>query len=394
MIACYIEGFKDGRTLMLAADHAAQLRKPIVMVKVGRTDDGPRRWRSRTPATSPAPTRSPSAVFRQFGVTRVDGLDELLEVSAALARTRPDEVPTWAKRSKRAGRLRLRDLRRHRRAHGRHARRRRACASPTSRKDDAADAARRADPRVPARVEPGRLRRPAGRRRARPQDPRRDPRRPERRHPRRPDHRRGRDVQRAVHARPHRRRADDRQADLRGLGRARRAPTTRTTSGCSTAACPCSARSATAWPRCEAYVDYWTFAARYRSPFDDAPTDAARPRRRRRARSSPTARAGRGAVGVAARSSCSSAYGIKTSQGRAVHVGRGSGEGRERDRLPGRDEGRRRPTCCTRATSGSCRSASTSAEGRARRVRRAAARRPSRPAGKTAASTACSCARW
>ena len=32
------------------------------------------------------------AVFRQFGVTRVDGLDELLEVSTALARTRPDDA--------------------------------------------------------------------------------------------------------------------------------------------------------------------------------------------------------------------------------------------------------------------------------------------------------------
>ena len=52
--------------------------------------------------------------------------------------------------------------------------------------------------------QPGRLRRPAGRRRARPPDPRRDRRRPERRHRRRADHRRGRDVQRAVHARPHR----------------------------------------------------------------------------------------------------------------------------------------------------------------------------------------------
>ena len=58
VIACYIEGFKDGRTLMLAADHAAQLRKPIVMVKVGSTDGRRSRWRSRTPATSPVPTRS------------------------------------------------------------------------------------------------------------------------------------------------------------------------------------------------------------------------------------------------------------------------------------------------------------------------------------------------
>ena len=30
-----------------------------------------------------------SAVFRQFGVTRVDGLDELLDTSAAFARTTP-----------------------------------------------------------------------------------------------------------------------------------------------------------------------------------------------------------------------------------------------------------------------------------------------------------------
>src|SRR5918995_129830 len=40
VIAGYVEGFKDGRTLMLAADHAARLKKPMVIVKVGRTDEG------------------------------------------------------------------------------------------------------------------------------------------------------------------------------------------------------------------------------------------------------------------------------------------------------------------------------------------------------------------
>ncbi|MCP6769511.1 hypothetical protein NL529_32160, partial [Klebsiella pneumoniae] len=39
-----------------------------------------------------------SAVFRQFGVTRVGGLDELLEVSAAFARTQPEKIPAWARR--------------------------------------------------------------------------------------------------------------------------------------------------------------------------------------------------------------------------------------------------------------------------------------------------------
>ncbi len=94
VIAAYIEGFKDGRTLMLAADHAARLRKPIVVVKVGRTDEG----RSMAKAHTGHLTGSDavvSAVFRQLGVTRVDGLDELLDTSAAFARTAPSSPPTW-----------------------------------------------------------------------------------------------------------------------------------------------------------------------------------------------------------------------------------------------------------------------------------------------------------
>ncbi|MDQ1521206.1 MAG: hypothetical protein QOI55_2279, partial [Actinomycetota bacterium] len=88
VIAAYIEGFKDGRTLMLAADHAARLGKPIVIVKVGRTDEGASMAQSHTGHLTGSDAVT-SAVFRQFGVTRVDGLDELLEVSAALARTKP-----------------------------------------------------------------------------------------------------------------------------------------------------------------------------------------------------------------------------------------------------------------------------------------------------------------
>ena len=85
VIACYIEGFKDGRTLMLAADHAARLRKPMVMVKVGRTAAGQSMAASHTGHLTGSDAVT-SAVFRQFGVTRVDGLDDLLEVSA-VART-------------------------------------------------------------------------------------------------------------------------------------------------------------------------------------------------------------------------------------------------------------------------------------------------------------------
>ncbi len=87
VIAAYIEGFKDGRTLMLAADHAAQLRKPLVIVKVGKTEAGASMAQSHTGHLTGSDAVT-SAVFRQFGVTRVDGLDELLDVSATFARTK------------------------------------------------------------------------------------------------------------------------------------------------------------------------------------------------------------------------------------------------------------------------------------------------------------------
>src|SRR5205085_2118388 len=86
-IACYIEGFKDGRTLMLAADKAAKAGVPIVVVKVGRTDEGRSMAKAHTGHLTGSDAVT-SSVFRQFGITRVDGLDELLEVSAAFARTK------------------------------------------------------------------------------------------------------------------------------------------------------------------------------------------------------------------------------------------------------------------------------------------------------------------
>jgi acetate---CoA ligase (ADP-forming) len=88
VIAAYIEGFKDGRTLMLAADHAARLRKPMVIVKVGRTDEGESMAIAHTGHLTGSDAVT-SAVFRQFGVTRAEGLDDLLDTAAALARTPP-----------------------------------------------------------------------------------------------------------------------------------------------------------------------------------------------------------------------------------------------------------------------------------------------------------------
>jgi acyl-CoA synthetase (NDP forming) len=85
VIAAYVEGFKDGRTLMLAADHAASRGVPIVVVKVGRTDAGRSMAKSHTGHLTGSDAVT-SAVFRQLGITRVNGLDELQDTSAMLAR--------------------------------------------------------------------------------------------------------------------------------------------------------------------------------------------------------------------------------------------------------------------------------------------------------------------
>src|SRR5439155_9525723 len=68
-IACYIEGFKNGRTLLLAADEAARHGVPIVCVKVGRTDAGRSMAKAHTGHLTGSDAVT-SAAFRQFGVTR------------------------------------------------------------------------------------------------------------------------------------------------------------------------------------------------------------------------------------------------------------------------------------------------------------------------------------
>src|SRR5436190_1189748 len=85
VVVAYIEGFKDGRTLMEAADHAARRGVPMVIVKVGRTEAGQSMAKSHTGHLTGSDAVT-SAVFRQFGVTRVDGLDELQDTAALLAR--------------------------------------------------------------------------------------------------------------------------------------------------------------------------------------------------------------------------------------------------------------------------------------------------------------------
>ncbi|MFI2368364.1 acetate--CoA ligase family protein [Streptomyces sp. NPDC018833] len=97
-VACYLEGLKDGRSFLLAADRAARRKVPVVVVKVGRTETGARTAASHTGKLTGTDTVV-DAAMRQYGVIRVDGLDELQDTAALLARARPpvaDGVAVYA----------------------------------------------------------------------------------------------------------------------------------------------------------------------------------------------------------------------------------------------------------------------------------------------------------
>ncbi|MET9362073.1 acetate--CoA ligase family protein [Streptomyces sp. NPDC006632] len=86
-IACYVEGLKDGRAFLLAADRAARAGVPVVAVKVGRTEAGARMAASHTGKLTGADDVV-DAAMRQYGVIRVDGLDQLQDTATLLARAR------------------------------------------------------------------------------------------------------------------------------------------------------------------------------------------------------------------------------------------------------------------------------------------------------------------
>jgi acetate---CoA ligase (ADP-forming) len=84
-VAAYLEGVNDGRTLQLALDRCVATDTPVVAVKVGRSAAGRSMAASHTGHLTGG-DRVVDGVFAQYGVTRVDGLDELQETATLLAR--------------------------------------------------------------------------------------------------------------------------------------------------------------------------------------------------------------------------------------------------------------------------------------------------------------------
>ena len=85
VIAGFVEGFKDGRKFLEVARLAAERGKPIVLIKIGRSDLGSRAAGSHTAALTGV-DEAYEAAFAQYGVIRVQDYDDLLQVSNLMAR--------------------------------------------------------------------------------------------------------------------------------------------------------------------------------------------------------------------------------------------------------------------------------------------------------------------
>jgi acetate---CoA ligase (ADP-forming) len=92
VIAGFVEGFKRADKFLEVAKLAAERGKPIVLIKIGRSELGARAARSHTAALTGEDARY-DAIFAQYGVIRVQDYDELLEVAHLLAHTPKPDVP-------------------------------------------------------------------------------------------------------------------------------------------------------------------------------------------------------------------------------------------------------------------------------------------------------------
>jgi acyl-CoA synthetase (NDP forming) len=84
VILLYVEGLQKGREFLQAAKRAA-LKKPLVLVKSGRTDAGVRAALSHTASLSGADELF-AAVCKQSGVNRVNTLDEAVVLAASFVK--------------------------------------------------------------------------------------------------------------------------------------------------------------------------------------------------------------------------------------------------------------------------------------------------------------------
>ncbi len=85
VIACYIEGAKDGNKLIQALKLARENGKPVIALKVGRTSVGMKAALSHTGSLVGADEVF-NTVFKQYGVYRAETIEEFLDVTYAASK--------------------------------------------------------------------------------------------------------------------------------------------------------------------------------------------------------------------------------------------------------------------------------------------------------------------
>jgi acetate---CoA ligase (ADP-forming) len=85
VIGAVVEGFSEGRKFLDAAGRARAAGKPVVVLKIGRSEYGRKTAASHT-ASIAGNDAVASAVFAQYGVVRVDDVDELGETLQLFSR--------------------------------------------------------------------------------------------------------------------------------------------------------------------------------------------------------------------------------------------------------------------------------------------------------------------
>jgi len=85
VIACYIEGAKDGENLIRAFNIARKNNKPVIALKVGRTNVGMKAALSHT-GSLVGSDEVFDTVFKQYGVYRAETIEEFLDVTYAVSK--------------------------------------------------------------------------------------------------------------------------------------------------------------------------------------------------------------------------------------------------------------------------------------------------------------------
>lgn len=84
VILMYLEGCRNGPELIRALEISRANRKPVVAVKLGRTEVGAEATQSHTAALAGSDAVF-DAMFRQFGVYRAHNIEEFLDIGCALS---------------------------------------------------------------------------------------------------------------------------------------------------------------------------------------------------------------------------------------------------------------------------------------------------------------------